>query len=136
MFSVVSVLYIKNNRICNLFSSHLINEYIRDPDHTSSPHPSHTTLFGWKLLLTRMHSSGMRTTRLLPISPSMHCSWGVSAPRGCLLWGGAFAPGWCLLPGGGGCLLLSLHRARGVGIPACTEADPPPREQNHRRVKI
>ena len=25
---------------------------------------------------TRMHSSRMRTARLLPVSPSMHCSWG------------------------------------------------------------
>ena len=130
MFSVVSVLHIKINRICNLFSSHLINEYIRDPDHTSSTHPTHTTLFGWKLLLTRMHSSRMRTTRLFPVSPSMHCSWGVSAPRGCLLWGGVFAPGWCLLPGGGVC---SCVCSGGVGIPACTEADPPC-EQNHRHV--
>ena len=48
------VLYIKVNRVCNLVSSHLINEYIKDPDHTSSTHPTHTTLFGWKLLLTIM----------------------------------------------------------------------------------
>ena len=44
-----------------------------------------------------MHYSRMRTARLLPVSPSMHCSrgvcsWGVSAPggvcsRGCLLQG-------------------------------------------------
>ena len=53
-----------------------------------------------------MHSSRMRTARLLPVSPSMHCAGGVSS-RGCLLWG-------CLLQGGvcsgdvcsGGCLLL------------------------------
>ena len=29
-----------------------------------------------------MHSSRMRTTRLLPVSPSMHCSWGVYLPGG------------------------------------------------------
>ena len=39
-----------------------------------------------------MHSSRMRTVHLLPVSPSMHCAGGVSAPggvsRGCLLWSG------------------------------------------------
>ena len=29
-----------------------------------------------------MHSSRMRTARLLPVSPSMHCSWGVYLPGG------------------------------------------------------
>ena len=38
------------------------------------------------------------------------------------------APGGCL-PGLGGAFLV-----RGGGIPACTEADPPPCEQNHRRL--
>ena len=33
-------------------------------------------------LWTSMHSSRMRTARLLPVSPSMHCSRGVSAPGG------------------------------------------------------
>ena len=55
---------------------------------------------------TRMHSSGMRTTCLLPISPSMQCSLG----GGCTWLGGVPAqgvylpggvPGWGLyLPGG------------------------------------
>ena len=45
----------------------------------------------------------MRTARLLPVSPSMHCAGGVSTPGGCLLPGGS---------------------ALGRGIPACTEADP------------
>ena len=40
---------------------------------------------------TRLHSSRMRTARLLPVSPSMHC-----AARGCVLLGGG-----CLLPGRG-----------------------------------
>ena len=40
------------------------------------------------------------------------CSWGVPGP------GGAWSGG---MPGPGGCLLQ-----RGVGIPACTEADTPP----------
>ena len=57
---------------------------------------------------------------------------GMSAPRGCLLWG--VCSGGCLLPGSvcsqgdvcsqGGCLL-----PKGC-IPACTEADTPPCEQN------
>ena len=42
-----------------------------------------------KFVSTRMHSSRMRTARLLAVSPSMHYSWGGSAPgRGCLLLGG------------------------------------------------
>ena len=58
---------------------------------------------------TRLHSSKMHTTHLLTVSPSMHCT------GGCLLWGvsavgGAWSGGWA--------------------IPACTEADPPPCEQN------
>ena len=40
-----------------------------------------------------MHSSRMRTARLLPVSPSMHCSWGgVPGPRG--------------VPSSGGCTCL------------------------------
>ena len=45
-----------------------------------------------KICQTRMHSSRMRTARLLPVSPGMHCSpWGgsVPGPRG--------------VPGPGGC---------------------------------
>ena len=36
---------------------------------------------------TRMHSSRMRTARLLPVSPSMHCSWGCTC-QGCTCPGG------------------------------------------------
>ena len=32
--------------------------------------------------ITRLHSSSMRTARLLPVFPSMHCAGGVSAPVG------------------------------------------------------
>ena len=70
----------------------------------------------------------MRTARLLPISPSMHCAGGVSAPGGVPASGSrGGAPGGCLplVLGGvwfGGC------------IPACNGADPPPpREQNSER---
>ena len=52
-----------------------------------------------------MHSSRMRTARLLPVSPSMHCAGGVSTP------GGA-APGGICSQGSvwswGGCLPLVL----------------------------
>ena len=56
------------------------------------------------------------------------CSWGVSAPRGCLL------PGWGVCFGGS--LLRGGPLLWGDGIPACTEADtlPPPCGQNHRRL--
>ena len=65
---------------------------------------------------TRMHSSRMHTARLLPVSPSMHCSlggvpgWvylpggvtvqGVYLPRGCTCPGGVPAQGRVYLPGG------------------------------------
>ena len=48
------------------------------------------------LLLTRMHSSRMRTTRLLPVSPSMHCSGGVYLVPGVCTW----SRGVYLVPGG------------------------------------
>ena len=34
---MVTVLYVNVNCICNLISSHLINEYIRHPAHTKTP---------------------------------------------------------------------------------------------------
>ena len=62
---------------------------------------------GYIHMLTRLHSSRMHATRLLAVSPSMRCS--------------------------GGCLLRGV--CSGGGIPACTEAEPPPpREQNHRQL--
>ena len=36
----------------------------------------------WTETKTRMHSSRMRTSHLLPVSPSMHCSRGGYLPRG------------------------------------------------------
>ena len=55
------------------------------------------------LNITRIHSSRMRTTRLLPVSPSMHCSggtwsWGVHGPGGCT-WSGGGVPGLGGVPG-------------------------------------
>ena len=77
-------------------------------------------------LYTRLHSSRMRTARLLPVSRSMHCAGG-----GACLWsGGGGACLWsrgvaCLWSRGGlllgGCLPLVPG-----GIPACNGSDPPP----------
>ena len=61
---------------------------------------------------TRLHSSRMRTGRLLPVSPSMHCAEGVCSR------------------GGGGACLWSL---RG-GYPSMQWDRPPLCEQNHRHV--
>ena len=66
---------------------------------------------------------------------------GVSAPEGCLLQGGVCSRGGCLFLEGV-CLGVSAHRVPapggcllwGCGIPACTEADIPPCEQNDRQV--
>ena len=83
------------------------------------------------IIITRLHSSRMRTARSLTVSPSMLCegeggcllprggvsaSLGVSASRGCLLprgvsasWGGCLLPGVVCFQGlsaSGGCLLL------------------------------
>ena len=49
---------------------------------------------------TRLHSSRMHTAHLLPASPSMHCSRGVSAAIGDPLCGECLLEGGCLLPGG------------------------------------
>ena len=50
--------------------------------------------------LIRMHSSRMRTARLLPVTPSMHCSRGwVYLPRGVYLPGECTCPGRCTCPG-------------------------------------
>ena len=61
-----------------------------------------------RFMLTRMHSSRMRTARLLPVSPSMHCSGrGYLVPRGCTCPGGCTwsqgIPGPGGVPGPGGC---------------------------------
>ena len=42
----------------------------------------------------------MRTARLLPVSPSMHCSGGVPSPGG--TWSGGYLPGLGDVPGPGG----------------------------------
>ena len=69
-----------------------------------------------KANVTRLHSSRMRTARLLPISPSMHCTEGHLAPGG----GVCYRGGACLWSGG--YLPLVLEGC----IPAYNGADPPP----------
>ena len=64
------------------------------------------------IISTRLHSSRMRTARLLPVSPSMHCGGGSAPGWVCLLWG---VCSW-------GCVPASGH---GGCIPACNGADPP-----------
>ena len=96
---------------------------------------------------TRMHSGRMRTVR---------SSGRLSGDGGGLLWGGGLLPGGGVCTGGGvpapggvcsggvsapgggllqgGCLLRDgvCSRGGGGGIPACTEADTPPRRgQTH-----
>ena len=71
-----------------------------------------------------MHSSRMRTARLLPVSPSMHCSRGVPGLGGCTWSRRVYLPGpggcTCLVPGrvylpgpAGACTCLVLG-----GVPA------------------
>ena len=69
----------------------------------------------------------MHTARLLTVSP-VHCAWGVPGPRGLLTEGGAWSQGVLLLEGAwsGGLPPGGLPGPRGIGIQACTEADPPP----------
>ena len=59
---------------------------------------------------TRMHSSRMLTTRLLPVCPSMHCS-------------GGYLPGWVYLPrtAPGVCTCRGCTcQGRGVPVGGCT----------------
>ena len=99
-----------------------------------------------KVIATRLHSSRMRTSHLLPISPGIHCmeergawSWGVGAWFGEV--GGAWSQGW--VPGlgdawsGAGCLVIGSICSQGGAwsqggylllgwcIPACNGTDPP-----------
>ena len=62
-------------------------------------------------ITTSMHSSRMHTTRLLPISPSMHCSWGVSAMGVSASGGGVCSVG-VYFPGG--VCFMGMSASRGV----------------------
>ena len=92
---------------------------------------SFTDCYGKKYntILTRLHSSRMRTARALTVSPSMlagggggegvsarvgYLLWGVSAPRGCLLLGGCLLGGVCLLRGGCVCSQGGLSAPGGM----------------------
>ena len=74
----------------------------------------------WKVKKTRMPSSRMRAARLMPVSPSVHCSWGCVPARGCTCPGVCVpAQGCVYLPGG--CTCLGGVPAQGVYLPwGCT----------------
>ena len=75
------------------------------------------------ILQTRLHSSRMRTVRLLPISPSMHCAGRVPASGA----GGGLLPGGVPTSGPEGVCSWGVP-ASGPGggcIPACNGADAP-----------
>ena len=69
-----------------------------------------------------MHSSRMLTTRLLPVSPSMHCAEGICFPGGVYFQGGVCSRG--VFACGGGVCFLGGSAPWGC-ISACTEADTP-----------
>ena len=48
------VLYDKVNRTCITFNVFFLNAYIMIPNHTGSALSTHTTLFGWVILITMM----------------------------------------------------------------------------------
>ena len=78
---------------------------------------SFSKIFAENCIKTSMHSSRMRTARLLAVSPSMNCALGVPASGP---WGGGSAsgPGVCSRGGGGGGggdLLLGGVPASGPG---------------------
>ena len=52
-FSIV-MLYDKVNRTCITFNVFFLNAYIMIPNHTGSALSTHTTLFGWVILITMM----------------------------------------------------------------------------------
>ena len=102
-----------------------------------------------KQIIRRMHFSRMRTTRLLPVSPGIHCSRGVPGPgEGCTWFQGVYlvpvgctwSQGVYLVPGGvpglGGCTGLGGVCTWSWGVYlvlGCVPAQVlPPCGQNHR----
>ena len=75
---------------------------------------------------TSMHFSRMRTVRLLPVSPSMHCAGGSVCSGGgeCLLWG-VSVRGCVSAPRGVLGVCSQGVSAPGGCIPACNGADTP-----------
>ena len=51
---VSKLLYDKVNRTCITFNVFFLNAYIMIPSHTGSALSTHTTLFGWVILITMM----------------------------------------------------------------------------------
>ena len=79
------------------------------------------------MIVTSLHSSRMRTAHALKVTPSMLCARG-----GLLFWGGVCS--WRGLLPGGVPAPGEVSAPGGCGIPACTEASPPPRGQNRRHL--
>ena len=52
--SSLELLYDKVNRTCITFNVSFLNAYIMIPSHTGSALSTHTTLFGWVILITMM----------------------------------------------------------------------------------
>ena len=80
-----------------------------------------------RLIITRLHSSRMRTARALTVSPSMLCAGG----WGCLLQGGVYLGGSAsrgVCSGGGGCLLPGegVSAPGGVVSQHALKQTPPP----------
>ena len=50
----MELLYDKVNRTCITFNVSFLNAYIMIPSHTGSALSTHTTLFGWVILITMM----------------------------------------------------------------------------------
>ena len=81
-----------------------------------------------------MHSSRMRTARLLPVSPRMHCSGGVPGPGVYLVLGGGGVPG----PGGGGTcpgtplMNRMTNRCKNIALPQTSFAGDNDAQFNHR----
>ena len=72
---------------------------------------------GQTTCITRMHSR-MRTARLMPVSPSMHCSRGECTCPGGVPARGCTCQGECVPAGGGGGVYLSGGvYLLGVGVP-------------------
>ena len=94
-------------------------------------------------MVTRMHSSRMRTACLLPVSPSMHCSQGGYLPRGCTCPGGCTCRG-CTCPGGvpaqgvyplGGCTCPGGYLPGGCTCPGGAPVQVLPPMDRHTCVK-
>ena len=80
----------------------------------------------WNASITRMHSSRMRTARMLPVSDGMHCSGGCTWSQGCT-WpqGGVPGPGQWVYLVRGVYLVPGGHLPRYYPPPLWTEPQTP-----------